>query len=799
MLDINENLNPEPEEAELTEEAARRALEAARDAENAAYHGMGHAAALTERQKGVMELIKLEEIDSPSKEQLDRKCQLILESYYLPRIAKDGFVPKLDQEFTRSGEPERDYIEAVFTHPSGKKISIGYNYKPDEDGRNILIFEKTFENKILKPGDPEKYVLYGADGTTELESVSLEELDKKLARGEVVKVEEGYFQKAKNKDGEILKGDTTVIVEEEGNSNVKIFMGNNEQEKFSIGKTGQLVCATTNDVTTATVETRRFASEGPIYNSADEARAAAEREIREGETNPHIDVAMEGTTVAEFNYIPTFTTIVELAGLSRKLGKGIEGYEPNESDEENLRKQLAKPINEYLSEKGYYVLEITCENLEADVKENVGFMNTIKTYQMTGGTISVTYTKKYTGNVTLKQKLLGKGHNNDTDSILAQLPHGSELLNPQDIDWKSSKPEVEYITRADVTGTGSAKTVPEADEKAVQNAIQEAQKVVVRSINGGIASGIREAIAGRGAASTVANVRARLNTGVVSKEDMQLTHKETKYAYTGSCDKMVSSVENKLVAVTTWNGSLLTYVEPTEPIIDKGIPTDENYDKYVNEGDDLDILVFEKDDRGLRRYVDEVQDAQNQAKHALEVYERARLELREAQEIFDRIMDEKFQFAEEPEIEEVQITPKIEAETVAEQLHIIENPETVVELTELQAGAEPEIIEEPEVTEEPEIPEVPETVEEPQALGEPQLSAQEALLAIFGEDASETETVEEPVYTMPTVAELMKTAPAETASVQTAPMEVEPMQTAPTEIDVDDAWEKLLMGIPKEE
>lgn len=703
MLDENENLNLEPEETEWTEESARRALEEAREAENAAYHGMGHAAALTERQKGVMELVKLEEIDSPSREQLDRKCHLILESYYLPRIAKDGFIARLNQEFTRSDDPEGDYIEAVFTHTSGKKRTVGYNYKTDEDGHNILIFEKTFENKIVKPGDPEKYVLYDRDKTTELESISMEELEKKLMKREVVKVEEGYFLKAKNEDGEIIKGETTAIVEEEPDSNVKIFMGNNEQEKFSIGKTGQLVCAVTNDVTTATVETRKFASDGPVYNSAEEARAAAEKEIREGETNPHIDVTMEGTTVAEFSYIPTFTTIVEMAGLTRKLGKGIEGFDPNESDEENLRRQMAKPINEYLREKGYYVLDITCENLEADVKENVGFMNTIKTYQMTGGTVSVTYTKKYTSTVTIKQKLLGKSQNNDIASITAQLPRGSELLNPQEIDWKNSKPEVEYIMRADITGTGSAKTVPEADEKAAQNAIQEAHKMVVRSINGGIASGIREAIAGRGAASTVANVRARLNTAAVSKDDMQLTHKDTKYAYSGSCDKMISSVENKLVSVITWNGSLLTYVEPTEPVIDKGIPTDENYDRYVNEGDDLGILLFEKDDSGLRRYIDEVKDAQNHAKYAMEAYEKARLELREAQEIFDRIMDAKLQ---------------------------------------------------------------------------------ETLPAILGEEAPETEDEHET---------------QEAHEAEDVPIETEPVQDETSKTDEDEAWEKLLMGIPKDE
>lgn len=744
MLDEKEVMELNTKE-QFTEKEAREALEAAREAENTAYHKINHLAALTERQKGVMEIVKLEELDNPTKEQLDRKCRLILESYYLPHILKDGFTARLDEDFTRFEDPGRDYVQAVFTAPSGKEMSVGYNYKTEEDGKSLLIYEKTFENVVLKPGEPEKYVLCEADGETVRETFSMEELEKCISRGEVVKVEEGYFYKAKNADGECIKGDTTPIVEE-GGSSVKTLIGTNEQEKFSISKTGQLVCATTNDVTTVTVETRQFASEGPIYDSADAARAAAEKEVREGESNAHIDVAMEGTTVAEFSYLPVFTTIVELAGISRKLGKGIEGYEPSESDEENLLRQFAKPIREYLEEKGFHVLDVSCENIDADVKENVGFMNTIKTFQMTGGTVSVTYIKKFTASVTLKQKFLGRGQNNDPEVILAQLPEGSELLNPQDIDWKSPKPEVAYITRGNATGKASARTVPEADEKAAHNAILEAQKVVVRAINGGIASGIREAISGRGAASTVANVRARLNTAQVSPNDMQLTHTDNKYAYSGKCDRLLSTVENKLVAVTTWNGKLLKYVEPTDPVIDKGIPTDDNYDKYVSEGDDMAILLFEKSDRGLRRYIEDVSDAQNQAQIARELYGRARVALRQAQETFDRIFDAKM--------------PPVLTEAPAET--------PVDETAEEEAPAEApvdETVEEEALTETP----VDETVVE------------EAPAEVPVDEGAEEETPAE--------------TPVDETVVEEAPAEVE----LQSEEDIDAAWEKLLMGIPKED
>lgn len=641
MVEETKNLvETENEEVVWTEETARKALEEAREAENRAYHGMSRAV-LTNRQKGVLELAKLEEEENPNQALLDYKCRLILESYYLPRILKEGFTFKLNKEFTRTDEPEKDYIEAVFTAASGKTRNVGYNYKVDKDGKNIILFEKVFQTVVLKPGDPEKYVLYEPDGKTELMTYSADELARKVAKGDIVKVEGEYFRKATNADGDVREGETTMIVEDEGLNNVKIVFGDNEQDKYSFSKNGQLVKATTNDVTTITIETRKIAGPGPVFNSIEDAQRAAAKEVQEGETNLRVDVGMEGSTVAEFDFLPVYSTSIELTGLSKKIGKGVEDYDPNESDEENLRKQLAKPIHQYLGEKGYHILDITCENITADVKENVGWINTMKTYQMTGGTVTVTYIKRNSAVVSLKQGFLGRGQGIDEKAILSQLPEGSELLNPQDIDWKNPKPSVDYVVRGHATGIGSAKSVNEADDAAAQSAISEGQKIAVRGLNGGIASGIREAIDGKAGVSTVANVRARLDTPVVSKNDMELTRREPKYAYTASCDRMVSTTENKLVSVTSWNGSKLVHIPATEPILDKGIPSDENYEKYIKDGDDLGILIFEKSDKGLRRYMDEVKNARVQAGVSITLFEKSRVRLKEAQEIFDKVYDEK--------------------------------------------------------------------------------------------------------------------------------------------------------------
>ena len=787
---------PKTEEVVWTEEAARKALEEAREAENKAYHGMSRAI-LTDRQKGVLELAKLEEEENPDTELLDKKCKLLLESYYLPHILKSGYEVKLNKAFTRhDNEPEKDYIEAVFTAPSGKTKTVGYNYKVDEDGKNIILFEKTFETVILKPGDPEKYVLYDKDGETEIMTYSMEELEKKVSRGEIVKVEEEYFRKATNADGEERPGETTMIVEEDAQSNVKIIFGNNEQEKYSISKTGQLVRATTNDVTTVTIETRKIQGPGPVFDSVEAAQNAAAKELRTGETNLRVDVAMEGTTVAEFDFLPVYTTSIELVGLAKKVGKGVEDYDAEVSDEENLRRQLAKPIIQDLDIKGYHVLDITCENLVADVKENVGWINTMKTYHMNGGAVVVTYIKKHSATVSLKQGFLGRGQGVDEAAVLAQLPAGSELLNPQDIDWKNPKPTVTYVLRNHATGIGSAKDMAQADEAAVQHAISEGQKLTVKSINGGIASSMREVIGARGAVSTVANVRARLDTAVVSKNDMQLSHKDPKYAYSASCDKMVTSVENRLVSVTTWNGSKLTYVAATEPVVDKGIPTDENYDRYVNEGDDLGILLFEKDDRGFRRYLAEVQNSQEQVGLSITLYAKARARLKDAQQRFDELYDakmaelteevEEMEVVEEateevseaigePTEEVVDTVEKAVEETVAVEVSEVEAvTEPVVEASEVEEIAEP-VVEATELTEEPaEAVEAEATpTEVPRTM-----TAQEALLEIFGESA-----VEETVSTE----SITEDTPVEEDSVPIAEQSQE---------EIDDAFAKLLSGVP---
>ncbi len=693
------------------EKAAREVLEEARETESKTYREMREFA-FTERQRGVMKLAALEKEDAPDREVLDQKCRLLLECFYLPHVLKEGETVKLDAAFTRFEDSGRDYIEAFFTEASGRKRSVGYNYKVDEDGKSLILFEKTFENVIVKPGEPEKYLLLAEDGETVSRSFSVEELQELTALGEIVKAEDEYFCKAKDETGELCEGETTVIVEpaEESRDNVRVFLGDNEQERYSIGKTGQLVCSVTNDVTTVTVETRKIASEGPIYDSADAARAAAESTLQEGESNLKVDVRMEGTSVAEFDFIPVYTTSVELTGISKRLGKGVEGYEASESDEENLRRQFAKPIRAYLDEKGFHVIDIACEDLKFDVTENVGWMNTTKTFQMTGGMVTVSYTKRYTTTVNLKQGFLGRGQNHDISVIMPQLPEGSELLNPQEIHWKSSKLEVSYVMRGSVTAQGSAKTVAEADDLAAENAVLAAQKIAVRSLNGGISAGIKEVIFANKAASTIANVRVVLDTPSVGKKDMRLTHKDARYAYEGSCERSVTSVENKLVSVTVWDGSRLTYVEPTDPVIDKGIPTDDNYDRYVTDGDDMGILVFEKTDAGLRRYIDEVQNARKQAEYSRKTYEKARLALREAQEVFDRIYyaqspEEWESVLTEPEDEEA-----VSAESVEEEVVPVESED------EETAPAEPEPVPEEPVKE---------------------LTAHEALLAIFGDDGTE--------------------------------------------------------------
>jgi len=790
MMDVMETVEQEAAEPEVkteddvwTEETARKALEEAREAENKAYHGMSRAI-LTGRQKNVLELAKLQTEENPDQELLDKKCRLLLESYYLPHILKAGYEVKLNKEFTRyENEPEKDYIEAVFTAPSGKTKSVGYNYKVDEDGKNIILFEKTFENVILKPADPEKYVLYGKDGEKEIMTYSMEEIEKKVSRGDIVKVENEYFRKATNADGEVRPGETTMIVEDEGQSNVKLIMGNNEQEKYSFSKTGQLVRATTNDVTTVTIETRKIAGPGPIFDSVNAAKSAAAKEMQSGETNLRVDVAMEGTTVAEFDFLPVYTTSIELIGLAKKVGKGVEDYDPEVSDEENLRRQLAKPIIQYLDEKGYHVLDITCENLTADVKENVGWINTMKTYHLNGGMVIVTYIKKHTAVVSLKQGFLGRGQGIDEAAVLAQLPAGSELLNPQDIDWKNPKPTVTYVSRSHATGIGSAKDEMQADEMATQQAINEGQKLTVRGLNGGIASGIREAIGARGAVSTVANVRERMDTAVVSKNDMQLTHRDPKYAYTASCDKMVTSVENRLVSVTTWFGDKLVYVPATEPIIDKGIPTDENYDRYINEGDDLGILLFEKDDKGFHRYLTEVKNAQEQVGISITMFEKARVRLKDAQERFDKLYDAKIAELTKEEDAEEEANP---AEAVVEEVVELAVPveEVVEEVAELAAPVE-EVVEEVAELAAPVESFVQEVVEMPDDAPRT-MTAEEALREIFGEPA-----VEEPVEM--SVEEVVADIPVERVPDVNETFSVEKSQE-----DVDAAWEKLLSGAPIE-
>jgi hypothetical protein len=413
----------------------------------------------------------------------------------------------------------------------------------------------------------------------------------------------------------------------------------------------------------------------------------------------------------------------------------------------------------------------------------------------------VTYIKKTEAVVTLKQGFLGRGQNNDSSAVLAQLPEGSELLNPQDIDWKSSKPTVYYFMRGKVRGSASATTIVAADDMAAENAIVEAQKIAIRGLNGGIPSGLREAIAATGAVATVANVRARLESPTPTKADMRLTHESARYSYSGTCDRPVSTVSNQLVAVTTWNGEKLSYVEATEPVVDKGIPTDDNYDRYVNEGDELGILLFEKSDRGLRRYIDDVREARIFAKRARGAFEKAREELREAQEEFDRLYEMRkslFNISEEEMlVAETLVTPvsevpePVEAETEVEVVEPVQSDaaetQAEVELDEIETSDAEESIVEPAETVESEEP----------------LAAAVEVVEPVRSDAAETQAEVEVDEIKTSDAEEINVEPAETIESE-EPLAAETVESEhpmagkvnlESEEDVEAAWAKLLQGM----
>ncbi len=544
---------------------------------------------------------------------LDTLFTLVMNNYYVPNEMNlpEGTTIQLDSRFTKFKDDDKNYLKAVITDANGDTREVYYNYKLEEDGKGLIIFEKTWEDVVTAP---EQYVVYG-EGTTIARSIPASELQEKLESKEVVQGEDGrYYAKALDANNEIadsISGTTTTLGD---NQTVD---AESEKTSYGVNQDGEIVRTVTGDVTTVTTVNGVSLTGGSGYASAEEAMAAAGAEaagaMGEGDRLAGVNatVTVNADATATVTYITTFTTKIDLAGKTTD----VDGYKVSEEKGlaealQDIRAEAEETAEDYFEDsRDYILLDTSFEGVSVSRTKDTKWCDT---YTVTAGAVSVTYAKVVTKKIDrwVIEDFI-KGSQSGRNEVMKNAPEGSELVAYSAWDGRLFTATGTFIEGNTVTGTGTADSADaaaaqaEAENAAKADALAKAQAAADNTIDGKVAEGLQKKINRNATAlGTTANVvTSRKESGVT----VQVTASNTGYSYGGTYDKTNTSTEKEVVLSTErWAADELTHVDEVKtPAL-----TNRNYENYKSNGDASGILLFEKTDEKFISYKQAALDAQ---------------------------------------------------------------------------------------------------------------------------------------------------------------------------------------------
>lgn len=547
---------------------------------------------------------------------LDSLFGLIMNNYYIPNEMNlpEGTTIQLDSKFTKFKDDDKNYLKATITDASGTR-EVYYNYKLEADGKSLIIFEKTWEDVVTAP---EQYVVY-SEGTTIARSIPASELQTKLESKEIVQGADGkYYAKALNENNEIagsISSTTTTL------GNNQTVVADSEETSYAVNQDGEIVKTVTGDVTTVTTVNGVSLSGGSGYASAEAAEAAAEAEaagaMGEGDQLVGVDatVTVNADATATVTYITTFTTKIDLTGMSTKVEGRLSESQGAAEATGDIEDKAEERVDDFFSEGNYILLDTTFDgvNVERTKDEDASVTNWFPedTYTVTSGTLSVTYAKLTTKKIDkwILEELL-KGSQAGKDAIMKDAPAGSELVNYDVLDFSLGKATGTYLAGNTVTGTGSSNQADadtakaEAEAAAKADAREKAQAVADALIDNSVASALQNKVnSGKSVLGTSANVVTSRANSTVSAT---VTGTEASYSYSGTYDKTnTSTAEDVVLATETWKADELTHVDEVKtPTL-----TNRNYENYISNGNASGIMLFEKTDENFLRYKQAALDA----------------------------------------------------------------------------------------------------------------------------------------------------------------------------------------------
>lgn len=599
-----------------------------------------------------LKILKLEsEMTSNNWDKGDELFQAIMNDYYLKNLEElEGKTFELDKKFTKFiGDDDLNYCKLVVTNADGSQEEIYYNYKLDKDKKNLIIFEKVEKEVVEVEGRDEQYVVEGTDT-----SLSVEEFEEKKTVNEIVE----KMDAEGNASGEfyLKNGDGTEDVQVEEKENTETGEStsiDNTEETYSVTEDGKIVKTVTGDVTEISFVNTELEG-GEDYVSYEAAKDAAEAELSDGDKNLDVTVTADGSATATVTYITTFTTTIDLTGMTTKVDGDLSLEKGAKKAIERLTENAKEDASNVIKNAKDWILigaaSVNGLQVNRTKDEEKGKWLWEKfpedTYTVTGGTLQVTYAKLIEKTVEyswLKNFFNQKdAKKKATEEFLKENP-GAVVESFEGFDWKVGKATVEYLAGNTVTGqaemsdqevTGNVQDI--LKQEAKDNAMSLAQQAADRKITdtNSIVNKLKDKLLGspsKNEITTVANVVTDKNNTAAKAS---VTSTDISYSYEGTYDKKnVETKNGEVISTTTWDADLLTHLDAIEEVR-KTIYTNENYDNFVKNGDESGILVFEK--KGdLRNWLDEAKALEESRAAAQKALEQAKQNTQDAQKAYD--------------------------------------------------------------------------------------------------------------------------------------------------------------------
>lgn len=590
---------------------------------------------VTEANKAALEIIKLQEEVQAGNANDWNKCDelfaSIIKGYYVPEVLKlsDGAVA-YPNGFTKFTDDSKNYYKLTIENEDGSKEDLYLNYKLDETGKRLVIFEKTETEVVVKEGVAEKYV--SVDGSNV--ELSVDEFKTGLGNGDVIEVDNTYYYK--NTDG-------IVTVDKALSDNQSVSAEEETKELVD----GKWVVTNKGTVTTTTSEDLTLNGRAD-YDSEDDAKAAAQSTISATNnddveiSNVDIKITTDTTTTTETTYdasadvsfVTKLTTVIDIAGVQ------VE-HDDNWKKANNEVTDWKDSIVSKLEDAGFKVLSGTVSDVKNEkIVDNKGsifdwFPN--DTYEYKSGKITIEYvavdskTVNYStwDNIT---DIFSKDKKQKAIIEETYKKDGTEILDFTGWNWNLTTADVKVVGRDTVTGTATgADTKATAESEAKSAAIEAANAKAsskatssaskVSTIVKGVVKNASVSTTGTAVYSTKVSSLATENIKAsdVETKEIKTENTITKYGYEASFTKTSQSVEEDVVLKVTEYSVVELEHQDEIPAETKIEYTNDKYDAG-------EYVLVEETDEGLNNFLNNAKKSVNNAKAKAEATETKKTE-----------------------------------------------------------------------------------------------------------------------------------------------------------------------------